>query len=91
MHDYTHGLVHLMHVFLHYVASLFLLKMLKVEVEVEVENLTSRLTIAMVIMMMISMMLILIRYEEPLLYGSFPEGFLWGTATAAYQVKLCRI
>ena len=82
-----------MHVFLHYVASLFLLKMLKVEVEVEVEveNLTSRLTIAMVIIMMISMMLILIRYEEPLLYGSFPEGFLWGTATAAYQVKLCRI
>ena len=80
-----------MHVFLHYVASLFVSKMLKVEVEVEVEveNLTSRLT--MVIIMMISMMLILIRYEEPLLYGSFPEGFLWGTATAAYQVKLCRI
>ena len=26
-------------------------------------------------------------YEEPLLYGTFPEGFLWGTATAAYQVN----
>ena len=25
--------------------------------------------------------------EEPLLYDTFPEGFLWGTATAAYQVK----
>ena len=24
--------------------------------------------------------------EEPLLYDTFPEGFLWGTATAAYQV-----
>ena len=32
------------------------------------------------------MTLIWSRYEEPLLYGSFPEGFLWGTATAAYQV-----
>ena len=26
-------------------------------------------------------------YEEELLYGHFPEGFLWGTATAAYQVE----
>ena len=26
-------------------------------------------------------------YEEPLLYDTFPEEFLWGTATAAYQVK----
>merc|ERR1712212_554518 len=26
-------------------------------------------------------------YEEELLYGKFPEGFLWGTATAAYQVE----
>ena len=25
--------------------------------------------------------------EEPLLYDTFPEGFLWGTATAAYQVN----
>ena len=33
-----------------------------------------------------NMTLIWTRYEEPLLYGSFPEGFLWGTATAAYQV-----
>ena len=24
--------------------------------------------------------------EEPLYYDTFPEGFLWGTATAAYQV-----
>ena len=24
--------------------------------------------------------------EEPLLYDTFPESFLWGTATAAYQV-----
>ena len=22
------------------------------------------------------------------MFGSFPEGFLWGTATAAYQVQL---
>lgn len=27
-------------------------------------------------------------YEEPLLYDTFPEGFLWGAATAAYQVIL---
>ncbi|XP_023324744.1 lactase-phlorizin hydrolase [Eurytemora carolleeae] len=26
-------------------------------------------------------------YEEDLLYDSFPEGFLWGTATAAYQIE----
>ena len=25
--------------------------------------------------------------EEPLLYGSFPENFLWGAATAAYQIE----
>ena len=25
-------------------------------------------------------------YEEPLRYGNFPDGFLWGVATAAYQV-----
>jgi hypothetical protein len=24
-------------------------------------------------------------YEEPLLYDTFPEDFVWGTATAAYQ------
>ena len=27
------------------------------------------------------------KYEEPLLYDTFPEDFMWGTATAAYQVK----
>ena len=26
-------------------------------------------------------------YEESLLYDTFPEDFMWGTATAAYQVK----
>ena len=25
-------------------------------------------------------------YEEPLLYDTFPDGFVWGAATAAYQV-----
>lgn len=25
-------------------------------------------------------------YEEPLLYGTFPQDFAWGVATAAYQV-----
>ena len=25
--------------------------------------------------------------EEPLLYGSFPDDFMWGTATAAYQIE----
>ena len=25
-------------------------------------------------------------YEEELLYDTFPEDFVWGTATAAYQV-----
>ena len=25
--------------------------------------------------------------EEPLLYGTFPEDFKWGTATAAYQIE----
>ena len=27
------------------------------------------------------------KYEEPLIYDTFPEDFMWGTATAAYQVK----
>ena len=27
------------------------------------------------------------KYEEPLLYDTFPDDFMWGTATAAYQVK----
>ena len=26
-------------------------------------------------------------YEEDLLYGQFPDAFLWGTATAAYQIE----
>ena len=26
-------------------------------------------------------------YEEPLLYDTFPDDFLWGVATSAYQVK----
>ena len=25
--------------------------------------------------------------EEPLLYDTFPEDFIWGTATAAYQLS----
>ena len=25
--------------------------------------------------------------EEPLYYDTFPEGFMWGAATAAYQVN----
>ena len=25
--------------------------------------------------------------EEPLLYGTFPKDFVWGAATAAYQVE----
>ncbi len=27
-------------------------------------------------------------YEEPLLYDTFPDDFVWGAATAAYQVIL---
>jgi hypothetical protein len=27
-------------------------------------------------------------YEEPLLYDTFPDDFVWGAATAAYQVVL---
>ena len=26
-------------------------------------------------------------YDESILYGQFPEGFRWGSATAAYQVS----
>ena len=29
-------------------------------------------------------------YEEELLYDHFPDGFLWGAATAAYQVSFIR-
>ena len=25
-------------------------------------------------------------YEEPLLYDTFPDDFIWGVATSAYQV-----
>ena len=27
-------------------------------------------------------------YDESMIYGSFPEGFKWGAATAAYQVRI---
>ena len=30
------------------------------------------------------------KIEEPLLYDTFPEDFMWGTATAAYQVNKCK-
>ena len=26
-------------------------------------------------------------YEEPLLYDTFPNDFIWGVATSAYQVQ----
>ena len=29
--------------------------------------------------------------EEPLLFDSFPDDFIWGSATAAYQVNLIPI
>ncbi len=29
-------------------------------------------------------------YEEELYYDTFPDGFAWGVATAAYQVILCQ-
>ena len=29
-------------------------------------------------------------YEEPLLYDTFPEDFVWGVATSAYQVPNAR-
>ena len=29
-------------------------------------------------------------YEEPILYDTFPDGFLWGTATASYQVFISK-
>ena len=25
--------------------------------------------------------------DDPFLYGKFPDGFMWGTATASYQVE----
>lgn len=25
--------------------------------------------------------------DDPFLYGSFPDGFFWGSATAAYQIE----
>ena len=28
--------------------------------------------------------------EEELLYGNFPENFIWGAATSAYQVMTCK-
>ena len=30
-------------------------------------------------------------YEEPLLYDTFPDGFQWGAATAAYQVLMSKV
>lgn len=25
--------------------------------------------------------------DDPFLYGKFPDGFMWGTATASYQIE----
>lgn len=30
-------------------------------------------------------------YEEPLLYDTFPEDFVWGVATSAYQVAKAKL
>ena len=40
-----------------------------------------------VLLLFVSTFVVAYNPEEPLLYGTFPEGFRWGTATAAYQVE----
>jgi len=50
------------------------------------QSLTLCLRLTMLILLLLPLALAY-QPEEPLLYDSFPEDFIWGTATAAYQIE----
>jgi hypothetical protein len=44
-------------------------------------------TMKVVTLLALSAFGLTVRAQDDFLYGNFPDGFLWGAATAAYQIE----
>jgi Glycosyl hydrolase family 1 len=44
-------------------------------------------TMKVVTLLALSALGLTVRAQDDFLYGNFPDGFMWGAATAAYQIE----